>query len=70
MNPEMRSNFQQIIYCLGLHTENPGLRQVDLGPSPKGGNKEETPKRKQVVSYSLDSNMDSRTYRGRLGTQP
>ena len=37
-NPEMRSNFQQIIsYCLGLHTQNPGLREVDLEPSPKRG---------------------------------
>ena len=37
-NPEMRSNFQQIVvYCLGLHTENPGLREVDLEPSPKRG---------------------------------
>ena len=37
-NPEMRSNFQQIVsYCLGLHTQNPGLREVDLEPSPKRG---------------------------------
>ena len=34
----MRSNFQQIVsYCLGLHTQNPGLREVDLEPSPKRG---------------------------------
>ena len=34
----MRSNFQRIVlYCLGLHTQNPGLREVDLEPSPKGG---------------------------------
>ena len=32
----MRSNFQQIIStCLALHTQNPGLREVDLEPSPK-----------------------------------
>ena len=32
----MRSNFQQIVlYCLGLPTQNPGLREVDLEPSPK-----------------------------------
>ena len=58
----MRSNSQQIVsYCLGLRTQNPGLREVDLEPSPKRGsdkikmlkNKEETPKRKQVASYSL-----------------
>ena len=37
-NPEMRFNFQQIIsYCLGLHTQNPGLREVDLESSPKRG---------------------------------
>ena len=34
----MRFNFQQIAsYCLGLHTQNPGLRDVDLEPSPKRG---------------------------------
>ena len=34
----MRSNFQQIIlYCLGLCIQNPGLREVDLEPSPKRG---------------------------------
>ena len=32
----MRFNFLQIVsYCLGLHTQNPGLRDVDLEPSPK-----------------------------------
>ena len=37
-NPEMRFNFQQIVsYCLGLHTQNQGLRDVDLEPSPKCG---------------------------------
>ena len=37
-NPEMRSNSQQIVsYCLGLRTQNPGLREVDLEPSPKRG---------------------------------
>ena len=65
-NPGMRSNFQQIAsYCLGLHTQNPELREAELEPSPKRGSlscwkKEETPKRKQVVSYSLDSHMDPR----------
>ena len=34
----MRSNFQQIVsYCLGLRTQKPGLREVDLEPSPKRG---------------------------------
>ena len=37
-NPEMRSNSQQIVsYYLGLRTQNPGLREVDLEPSPKRG---------------------------------
>ena len=37
-NPEMRFNSQKIIlYCLGLRTQNPGLREVGLEPSPKGG---------------------------------
>ena len=36
--PEMRFNLQQIVsYCLGLRTQNPGLREVDLEPSPKRG---------------------------------
>ena len=34
----MRSNSQQIVlYYLGLSTQNPGLREVDLEPSPKRG---------------------------------
>ena len=34
----MKSNSQQIgSYCLGLCTQNPGLREVDLEPSPKRG---------------------------------
>ena len=34
----MRFNSQQIVlYCLGLHTQNPGLREVDLELSPKRG---------------------------------
>ena len=37
-NPESRSNFQQIVsYCLGLRTQKPGLREVDLESSPKRG---------------------------------
>ena len=36
--PELRSNSQQIaLYYLGLHTQNPGLREVDLEPSPRRG---------------------------------
>ena len=37
-NPEIRFNSQPIAsYCLGLRTQNPGLREVDLEPSPKTG---------------------------------
>ena len=37
-NPEMRFKSQHIVsYCLGLHTQNPGLRQVDFEPSAKRG---------------------------------
>ena len=37
-NPEMRFNFQQIVsYCLGLRTQNPGLREVHFERSPKSG---------------------------------
>ena len=34
----MRSNFQQIIlYRFGLRTQNPGLQEAGLEPSPKRG---------------------------------
>ena len=34
----MRSNSKQTVsYCLGLHTQNPGLKEVGLEPSPKRG---------------------------------
>ena len=37
-NPEKRSNSQQIVlYCLGIRTQKPGLREADLEPSPKRG---------------------------------
>ena len=37
-NPEKRSNPQPIVlYCLGLNTQNPELREVDYEPSPKRG---------------------------------
>ena len=35
-NPEMRSNFKQILlYCLGPQTQNQGLREIDLDPRAK-----------------------------------
>ena len=37
-NTEMRLPSQQIVsYCLGLCTQNPGLREVDFEPSPDRG---------------------------------
>ena len=37
-NWEMRFNSEKIVlYCLGLPTHNPGLREVALEPSPKRG---------------------------------
>ena len=37
-NPEKRSSSQQIVsHCLGLRTQNTGLREVDWEPSPKTG---------------------------------
>ena len=63
-NPEMRPSFQQVLsYCVDLRTQNPGVTEVDLKRSHKRDSdkinmlKLETPKRKQVVSYSLDSHM-------------
>ena len=33
-NQEMRLYSQKIVsYCLGLRTQNPGLKEADLGPS-------------------------------------
>ena len=59
-----RSNSQQIklYYCLGLCIQSPELRQVDLDLSHKRGSEKinrlrprRKNKRKQVVSFSLDS---------------
>ena len=51
-NPDMRSNFHRIVlYCLGLHTQNPGLREVDLEPSPK----RETNRTRALVSLYWSS---------------
>ena len=63
----MRFKSQQIVlYCLGLYTQNQGLRQVDLQPRAKEGSgkmnmlkeRKKDPRKKQVVSYSLDSPID------------
>ena len=69
-NLEMRFNSQQIVsYCLGLRTQNLRIRQVDLEASPKRGSdkinmlkiRKKDPRRKQVLSYSLDSHVDPST---------
>ena len=56
-NPEKRSNTQQIVsYCLGLRTQNPGLREVDLEPSPKRGSDKINslrPRRKNTTENKL-----------------
>ena len=73
----MTSNFQQIVsYCLGLRTQNPGLREVDLEPSLKRGSDKITmqkqgtnTQKKASPSYRPNSHMDRSTQRGRLGTQ-
>ena len=37
-NPEMRFNLQQILWhCVGVRTQDRGLRQVELEPSPNRG---------------------------------
>ena len=53
---------------LGLCTKNPGLREVDLDPSPKTGSGKinmhkqgRNNQKKQLVSNSLDPNMDPST---------
>ena len=33
----LQSSQQIVSYCFGLRTQNPGLREVDLEPSPKKG---------------------------------
>ena len=52
----MRFNSEKIVlYCLGLPTHNPGLREVALEPSPKRGS---------------DKINEPRAKKGSLGTQP
>ena len=71
-DPEMRSNSQQIVsYCLGLSTENPGLREVDLEPSTKRGNdkikmlkqrrntQKKANRNKGKIKANLQSNLDA-----------
>ena len=36
-NPEKSNSQQIVLYCLGLHTQNPELREADLQHNPKRG---------------------------------
>ena len=58
-NSEMTSNSQKIIlYCFGLCTKNPVLREVDLEPSPKNLVDQQTLRYfciKQYVSACIES---------------
>ena len=50
-NPGRRSNSQPIVlYCLGLHMQNPGLREVDLEPSPKIGSEKINKQRPKKIN--------------------
>ena len=76
-NPEKSSNYQQIIlYCLGLCTENPGLREVDLEPCQKSDS-DKINKLKPIRKNSTENKSyhttwthkwESSNYRGRLGS--
>ena len=57
------------LYCLGLHTQKPGLREVDLEPSPKRSSdkinmleKGRKTRRKPIASYSLDFTYGSQHF--------
>ena len=55
----MRFNSQQIVsYCLGLHTHNPGLREVDLEPSPK-----RVSDRIDMLKYGRKTVEENKSYR-------
>ena len=77
-NYEKRTNFHEIVsYCLGVHRQNPGLRQVDLEPSPKRVSdkinrlnlrrKNTTEKKSYCTAWTYK--QEPSTSRGRLGTQ-
>ena len=51
------SNYQQmVLYCLGLRTQNPGLREVDLQSRPRRGTDKVNmlqPRRKNITRNKL-----------------
>ena len=58
---QKKSNSQQIIsYCFGLCTQNPGLREVDLKPSPKRGS-DKINRLKQERKNTTENNSQTRT---------
>ena len=65
-----------VSYCLGLHTQNLRLREVDLEPSPKRGSDKinmlkqgRTTLEEKKVHHTSWADMDPSTQRCRLGTQ-
>ena len=75
-SPEMRLNSKQIVsYCLGLCTQNPGLREADLEHSPERGSDKiniwssrslyfkELPNQISHKSTKVDPNRPSRTWK-------
>ena len=55
----MRLNSQQIVsYCLGLRTQNPGLREVELQPSSKRGSEKIT-----MLKESRKTAKENKLYR-------
>ena len=66
-----------VSYCLGLHTQNLVLREVDLEPSPKRGSDKINrlrPRRKKTTGKKSNCTAwthkgEHSTYRGGLATQ-
>ena len=61
-----KSNSQQIVlHCLGIRTQNPGLKDVDLELSPKRGSDKINrlrPRRKNTTeNMSYHNKLDSQT---------
>ena len=55
----MRSSSQQVVlYCFGLHTENSGLREVDLEPCPKTGSE-----KINMLKQGRNISKESKSYR-------
>ena len=76
-NHEKRFSHQILWYCLGPHTQNPGLRVVDLESSPMNGSDKISrlrPKRKNRTENkwyctACTHKQQCNTKRGKLGNQ-